>query len=216
VWRSLLERRSSAPEIELATTPAHTPDTDEVLEPAWDPYSQIPGLDDLSGLLPSRNSTTPASGKTEVDPRTPQLTTITDPDGWFLMSRAIWAKLGARKIWVSFSIGFDGGRHFRRRASTQEPFRPCLQNDDKLNLQWTDCRGKIKRDLVEIQYLNPSPPTARRRQGIVLSGDHQGELIVVERYERVKKRLVVALLGESYQNLWEELENNVCWVEPFA
>jgi hypothetical protein len=217
LWHSLLKQRSrAAVELELVKTPSHVAETGEFVEPAWDARARTPEFDDSSDALrsSSKSLTSEASSDVRFDPHTAQLPQK-DAEGSFLMNHAIWAKLGARKIWVSFSISFDGGRHFRRRASTQEPFERCYENTQKLNLRWTDSRGKVKRDLVEIQHLNPAAPTARNRQGVVLTGDHQGELVVVDSYSRTAKTLVVASLSDA-EKRWVEKEENVCWVEPFV
>ena len=111
---------------------------------------------------------------------------------------------------MSIGIGFDGGRHFRRRARVEDRL-PCGRPDvTTLNLRWTDNKANIKRDFVPIMHLSPTPP-ARGKEGVVLKGQHQGHLVIVTKYLKSSRvlRLSDHLLGMD----WEEPEGNVCWVE---
>jgi hypothetical protein len=128
----------------------------------------------------------------------------------FLLDPAVWGNLGDRRVWVSIGVGFDGGRHFRRRARIEEP-PPYGQPDiEKLNLRWTDSKGKLKRDLVPIVHLSPTPP-ARGKEGVVLKGPQKGRLVIVTKFLQSKKTLYVSR-GVRDQE-WEESQEDVCWVE---
>ena len=128
----------------------------------------------------------------------------------FLIDPKVWGSLGDRRVWVSLGIGFDGGRHFRCRAHIEEPLPWGQQGVEKLNLRWTDNKGKIKRDLVPIVHLNPTPP-GKGKEGVVLKGPYQGRLVIVTKFLQSKKVLYVS---ESMgANVWEETQETVCWVE---
>jgi hypothetical protein len=130
-----------------------------------------------------------------------------DGPGKFLLNPANWVNIGDRKACVSFGIGFDGGRHFRRRAWIEDQL-PCRRQGERLNLVWTDNKAKIKRDLVPIMHLNPVHPT-RGKEGIVLKGQHQGCLVTVTRFIQSSKML---RLSDSTAAEWEESQENICWV----
>jgi hypothetical protein len=141
-----------------------------------------------------------------------------DAPGMFLLNSALWRQLGTRVVWVSFRIGFERGKWHRRRARTVESL-PIYgeQNADRVNLLWTDHKGQIKRDIVPIEYLDPAAPTAQGREGIILTGLNFGKLVKVHKYLRKAKRLQVAIDGDTAsgrpEEAWEELEDNICWVE---
>jgi hypothetical protein len=137
-----------------------------------------------------------------------------DAPGMFLTNLVVWKSLGPRMAWVSFGVGFEGGRYFRRRASTMEPLPLCQQpnnNDLTIQVRWTDHRGLIKDDVVPIAHLHPAPPSARGKEGVILTGQHQGKLISVRKYSRKSRKLTVSVDGEVGE--WEEPEDNVCCVE---
>jgi hypothetical protein len=131
----------------------------------------------------------------------------------FLLNPAIWTNLGNRHIWVHFSVEYDGGRHGRRCARTAVPSRfvgqygPVVQGE--VALAWTDNRAQLRTANVPVKYLSPAVPMGKGKEGVVLKGPHQGKLVVVTKYLKKKKLLEVSVGGR----LWEEPDDNVCWVQ---
>jgi len=130
-----------------------------------------------------------------------------DGPGQFLLNPANWVSIGDRKACVSLGIGFDGGRHFRRRAWVEDQLPHSRQGIERLNLVWTDKKTKIKRDLVPIVHLSPVHPT-KGKEGVVLKGQRQGCLVTVTRFIQASK---VLRLSDGTAE-WEESQEHVCWV----
>jgi hypothetical protein len=128
----------------------------------------------------------------------------------FLLDPELWQELGERKVWLSFGTGFKGGSYFRRRCRTTDPL-PSYQpgHATEIYVRFSDHRAQPRCEFVPIRHLLPTPPTARGRDGIVLSGVHRGELVNVVWYSKKTKNLHVRNAAEK----WDESEDNICWVE---
>ena len=74
---------------------------------------------------------------------------------------------------------------------------------------WTDNKSQFKAANVNVRYLIAEPPKHKDKEGIILSGNAQGMLVVVKKYTR-KTKLIQVSAGDL---TWAEPEGNVCWVE---
>jgi hypothetical protein len=132
----------------------------------------------------------------------------------FLLNPTLWRDLGTRKIWVSFGVGFEGGKWYGRRAKVVGPLPSYWQeNSDRINLCWNDHRAQVRQDIVPIRHLHPAAPIARDREGVVLTGRKMGEVVRVQKYLRKTKTMQVTAVGGVGLEVWEEPEGNLCWVE---
>jgi hypothetical protein len=131
----------------------------------------------------------------------------------FLYDPDIWSNLGNRHIWVHFGVDYDGGRQANRCARTRVPSRFIGPDGpvraQEVSLMWTDNKSQFKAANVDVRYLFAAAPKHKDKEGIILSGNAQGTLVVVKKYTR-KTKLIQVSAGDL---TWEEPEGNVCWVE---
>jgi hypothetical protein len=75
---------------------------------------------------------------------------------------------------------------------------------------WTGNAGDHRSADVKVEYLSPFPPKQKGCKGVVLTGEHMGELVTIIKYKRSQKRAVVQVDGEEVP--WEDNESVFCTV----
>lgn len=114
------------------------------------------------------------------------------------------SSLEGQHIWVAFNASYERGSFVKRNAYTAAPNRfidadgQCSEGE--VCLIWTDHRTALSvHKRVELCHLKPAAPRSKGEQVVILTGEKQGQLGMVEAC-RKKTSDALVMIGDTRFN----------------